>query len=77
MGPGGSYWTEERKALLWLCRASPGESGSRSGRIELASFGKLKGERASVRADSVRRPQHISRTPAGNNLNSQAERIRA
>lgn len=41
MGPGGSHWTEERKGLLWLCPATPGEREQTLGRIELASFGKL------------------------------------
>lgn len=44
MGPGGSHWTEERKGLLRLCPATPGEREQTLGRIELASFRKLKRE---------------------------------
>lgn len=76
MGPGGSHWTEERKGLLRLCPAAPGEQEQSLGRIELASFRKLKRERASVRTDSAWKQSpahHQSRT--SNKLSSGDENL--
>lgn len=61
VGLGVSYWRGERKGLLGLCPTAAGGPGWRRGNIGLASFRRLQGERASVRAVSQRQDasQHI------------------